>query len=70
MIEILFYLTYDTILDMYNLVGFISHTALMSYHYDGHAILLVQLLQQLLRAWTSSNTMLDFLRIPEQILRE
>ena len=47
MIEILFYLTYDTILDMYNLVGFISHTALMSYHYDGHAILLVQLLQQL-----------------------
>ena len=47
MVEVLLDLTDDAVLDMHYLVRLIGHTALMSHHNDRHALILVQLLEQL-----------------------
>ena len=46
MIPIVFYTSYESVLDVYDLVGLVGHTAFMSHHHNGHAFFLVQFLQQ------------------------
>ena len=38
---------YQSVFNMYNLVGAIGHTALVRHHHDGDALFRVELLQQL-----------------------
>ena len=47
MVEVLLDLADDTVLDMHYLIRLISHTALMGHHHDGHALLFVEMLEQL-----------------------
>ena len=46
MVQIFFDLADDAVLDVYYLVRLVRHTTLMRHHDNGHAVILVQLLQQ------------------------
>ena len=47
MVQVLFYLSNNTVLDMDDLVGLVGHTAFVCYYDDGHALVSIQTLQQL-----------------------
>ena len=47
MVYVFFDIANKSILNMDNLIGFISHTTFMSYHQDGLTLFLMQLFEQL-----------------------
>ena len=46
MVEVLFYLAYQSVLDVYYLVGLVCHAALVRHHDYGYVLLGVEHLQQ------------------------
>ena len=45
-VAVVFDAAYHAVLDVYHLVGLVGHAALMGYDHDGHAVALVELLEQ------------------------